>query len=75
MINFKFDDRKDIETKINSCYVNTDNPEETVRDLARYNHHILGMNKEDNYDAILKYMMTNCAEFYEEKYFKIIYNK
>ena len=31
------------------------------------------MNKEDNYDAILKYMKANCTDFYEEKYFKIIY--
>jgi hypothetical protein len=73
MINFKFDDRKDIESKIASNYVNQDNPEETIRDLARYNHHILEMKKEDNYDSILAYMTKNCTDFYEEKYFKIIY--
>ena len=73
MINFKFDDRRDIENKISSNYVNQDNPEETIRDLARYNYHILAMKKEDNYDAILNYMTQNCTDFYEEKYFKIIY--
>ena len=73
MINFKFDDKKDIESKMASNYVNQDNPEETIRDLARYNYHILGMKKEDNYDAILSYMTSNCNDFYEEKYFKIIY--
>lgn len=73
MINFKFDDRKDIEEKIHSNYVNQENPEDTIRDLARYNHHVLGMKKEDNYDAILAYMTKNCSDFYEEKYFKIIY--
>lgn len=73
MINFKFDDRKDIEEKIRNNYANADNPEETIRDLARYNYHVLGMNKEDNYDAILTYMTNNCDDFYEEKYFKIIY--
>lgn len=73
MINFKFDDKKDIEGKISNNYVNQENPEETIRDLARYNHHILGMKKEDNYDAILSYMTKNCNDFYEEKYFKIIY--
>ena len=73
MINFKFDDRKDIENKISNNYVNQENPEETIRDLARYNYHILGMKKEDNYDAILRYMTNNCVDFYEEKYFKIIY--
>lgn len=73
MINFKFDDKKDIESKMASNYVNQDNPEETIRDLARYNYHILGMKKEDNYDAILFYMTKNCNDFYEEKYFKIIY--
>ena len=73
MINFKFDDRKDIESKINSNYVNQENPEDTIRDLARYNHHILDMKKEDNYDAILAYMNKNCNDFYEETYFKIIY--
>lgn len=73
MINFKFDDKKDIESKMASNYVNQDNPEETIRDMARYNHHILKMKKEDNYDAILTYMTKNCNDFYEEKYFKIIY--
>lgn len=73
MINFNFNDKRDIESKINSNYVNQENPEETIRDLARYNHHVLGMKKEDNYDAILSYMTKNCNDFYEEKYFKIIY--
>lgn len=73
MINFKFNDRQDIEAKILNNYANKDNPEETIRDLARYNYHILGMKKEDNYDAILEYMLKNCTDFYEERYFKIIY--
>ena len=73
MINFKFNDKADIECKINSNFVNKENPEDTIRDLARYNHHILGMKKEDNYDAILAYMTKNCNDFYEERYFKIIY--
>ena len=73
MINFKFDDKRDIESKMSINYVNQDNPEDTIRDLARYNYHVLGLNKEDNYDAILKYMTKYCNDFYEEKYFKIIY--
>ena len=73
MVNFKFDDKTDIERKIFNNYANQENPEETIRDLARYNHHILGMNKEDNYDTILAYMKNNCLDFYEEQYFKIIY--
>lgn len=73
MISFKFDDKKEIESKIFSNYVNQENPEDTVRDLARYNHHVLSMKKEDSYDAILTYMIKNCSDFYEEKYFKIIY--
>lgn len=73
MINFKFDDKTDIERKLLDSYVNKENPEETIRDLARYNHHILGMKKEDNYDTILAYMTKNCPDFYEETYFKIIY--
>ena len=73
MINFKFDDKTDIESKMCSGYVNQDNPEETIRDLARYNHHVLKMKKEYNYDAILAYMAKNCSDFYEEKYFKTIY--
>jgi hypothetical protein len=73
MINFKFDDKKDIENKIHSNYVNQDDPEETIRDLSRYNHHVLQMKKEDNYDAILNYMTKNCVDFYEERYFKTIY--
>ena len=73
MINFKFDDKTDIENKIRNGYVNQENPEDTIRDLARYNYHICGMDKEYNYDAILAYMTRNCTDFYEEKYFKIIY--
>ena len=73
MINFKFDDRTDIASKILNNYANSENPEETIRDLARYNYHVLGMDKEDNYDAILAYMKKNCVDFYEEMYFKIIY--
>ena len=73
MINFKFDDRADIESKISSNYVNQETPEETIRELARYNYHVLGMKKEDNYDAILAYMTKNCNDFYEEMYFKTIY--
>lgn len=73
MINFKFNDRFDIENKISNNYANQENPEDTIRDLARYNYHVLGMKKEDNYDAILSYMRKNCADFYEEKYFKVIY--
>ena len=73
MINFKFDDKNDIENKIFNNYVNQENIEDTIRDLARYNYHVLEMKKEDNYDAILSYMTKNCSDFYEEKYFKIIY--
>ena len=73
MINFKFDDKADIENKIHSGYVNQDNLEETIRDLARYNYHVLNMKKEDSYDAIRSYMTKNCSDFYEEKCFKIIY--
>ena len=73
MINFKFNDKADIEHKLLENYANHENPEETIRELARYNYHILGMKKEDNYDAILAYMKQNCIDFYEEKYFKIIY--
>lgn len=73
MINFRFNDKTDIENKMSSNYANKENPEETIRDLARYNYHVLGMKKEDNYDAILSYMSKNCKDFYEEKYFKIIY--
>lgn len=73
MMNFKFNDRADIENKMSTCYANSENPEETIRELARYNYHVLGMDKEDNYDAILEYMTKNCNDFYEEKYFQIIY--
>jgi hypothetical protein len=73
MINFKFNDKFDIENKISNNYVNVENQEETIRDLARYNHHVLNLSKEDSYDAILEYMNKNCSDFYEEMYFKIIY--
>ena len=73
MMNFKFNDKMDIENKISNSYVNQENPEETIRELSRYNHHVLNLDKEDSYDAILEYMTRNCRDFYEEKYFQIIY--
>lgn len=73
MINFRFNDKSDIESKISSNYADKNNPEEMIRELARYNHHVLGMKKEDNYDAILAYMTKNCPDFYEEMHFKTIY--
>lgn len=73
MVNFKFNDKRDIESKIAANYVNQENPEETIRELARYNYHVRQMKKEDNYDEILKYMSQNCRDFYEEMYFKTIY--
>ena len=73
MMNFKFNDRADIEHKMSMCYANSDNPEETIRELARYNYHVLGINKENSYDAILEYMTQNCDDFYEEKHFQTIY--
>lgn len=73
MVNFKFNDKRDIESKIAANYVNQENPEETIRELARYNCHVRQMKKEDNYDEILKYMSQNCRDFYEEMYFKTIY--
>ena len=73
MINFRFNDESNIEEMIKNKYANNQNPEETIRDLARYNYHVLGMKKEDNYDAIVAYMTQNCEDFYEEMYFKTIY--
>ena len=73
MINFRFNDKSNIEEMIKNKYANKQNPEETIRDLARYNYHVLGMKKEDNYDTIVAYMVQNCEDFYEEMYFKIIY--
>lgn len=73
MINFRFNDRVDIEEMMRNKYANKNNPEETIRELARYNYHVLGMKKEDNYDAIMAYMTQHCDDFYEEMYFKTIY--
>ena len=73
MINFRFNDKMDIEDMMHDRYANKENPEETIRELARYNHHVLGMKKEDSYDAIVTYMSQNCPDFYEEMYFKTIY--
>ena len=58
MINFKFNDKTDIENKIRNNYANQENPEETIRDLARYNYHVLNMKKEDNYDFIFQIKKT-----------------
>lgn len=72
MKEYIYDEKKYIENQICCRYVDENNPTYTIKNLARYNFYILGLNKKDNYDAIDKYMRENCDIYTEIGYSNII---
>ena len=72
MKEYIYNEKKYIEDQICRQYVDENNPTYTIKNLARYNHYILGLNKKDNYDAIDQYMRANCDIYTEIGYSKII---
>lgn len=63
---FKFDERTAIENMIKAKFVDVNNITNTIYNLARYNYHVLGLKPKANYNAILKYITTNCPKVQEE---------
>lgn len=74
MKNFNFHEKQDIENMMMNGHVD-DNYKITIGKLALYNYAILGMKKEDNYDAIKMYMSLNAKDFFEAEYQKVIYQE
>lgn len=71
-MNFLFNEQSAIEKIIKMKIVDNDNVFLTIKDLARYNHFVIGMNDDENYKSILKYLNHNGQNINEENVYKII---
>lgn len=72
MKEYIFNEKQYIERMIEMSFVDSNNPTYTIKNLARYNHYELDMNKSQNYEAIDQYMRKNCDIYTEIGYQKII---
>lgn len=72
MKDYVFNERKSVEKMISNGFVDQNNPTYTIYKLARYNHYVLGMNKQQNYDSINGYMKKNCETYTEIGYYRDI---
>ena len=70
---FLFNEQSAIENMIKMHIVDNDNIFVTIKDLARYNHFVNQMDKEDNYKSILKYLQSYGQNINEENVYKMIY--
>lgn len=73
MKDYVFNERKSVEEMISNGFVDQNNPTYTIYKLARYNHYVLGMNKQQNYDSINGYMKKNCETYTEIGYYRDIF--
>jgi hypothetical protein len=69
---FLFNEQTAIENMIKMHIVDNDNIFVTIKDLARYNHFVNQMDKEDNYKSILKYLQSYGQNINEENVYKMI---
>lgn len=69
---FLFNERSAIENMIKMHIVDNDNVFVTIKDLARYNYFVNQMDKDDNYQTILKYLQKNGHNINEENVYKVI---
>lgn len=72
MKEYIFNEKQHIKDQIDQKYVNENNPTYTIKNLARYNHYILGLSKTESYKAIHEYMKDNCSIYTEVGYSKAI---
>lgn len=66
MKEFKFNEQSAIENMIKINFVDTNNITNTIYSLAKYNYHALHLGDNANYNHILKYIVSNCSNVYEE---------
>lgn len=69
---FLFNEQSAIENMIKMHIVDNDNIFVTIKDLARYNHFVNQMDKEDNYKNILKYLQNYGQNINEENVYQMI---
>lgn len=66
MKEFKFNEQSAIENMIKINFVDINNITNTIYSLAKYNYHALHLGDNANYNHILKYIVSNCSNVYEE---------
>ena len=74
MKKFKFNEQSAIEKMIKSNFVDENNITNTIYSLAKYNHHALQLNDKENYNSVLKYILKNCDNIFEESIYTDITN-
>lgn len=72
MKQFKFDEQVAIEKMLKSNFVDKNNVTNTIYSLAKYNYHVLSLDDKENYNRILKYIVNNCENIYEESIYSDI---
>jgi DNA-directed RNA polymerase subunit RPC12/RpoP len=72
MKEYVFDEKRSVESMMNDGVVDTVNPTNTIRKLARYNFYVMQYGKTTNYNSIVEYMTANYNDFSEFAYQKDI---
>lgn len=74
MKKFRFNEQSAIEKMIKSNFVDENNITNTIYSLAKYNYHALQLNDKENYNSVLKYILKNCDNIFEESIYSDIIN-
>ena len=72
MKDYVFNEKKDIEDMINANFVDENNPTNTIKMIARYNHYVCQLDKDQSYNVINDYMRKNCRSYSEVGYYTAI---
>lgn len=71
---FKFNEQAAIEKMLRSNFIDKNNITNTIYSLAKYNYHVLQLEDKESYSRILKYVLNNCENIYEESIYSDIEN-
>ena len=74
MKQFKFNEQAALEQMVKANFIDINNITNTIYSLAKYNYYVLGLEDEDNYQQILKYVQKNCEHIFEEGIYEDIIN-
>lgn len=72
MKQFKFNEQALTEAMIKTNFVDRNNITNTIYSLAKYNYHVLHLKDKANYNKILKYIIDNCPNIFEEAIYQDI---
>lgn len=72
MKDYVFNEKQDIEDMMSANFVDENNPTNTIKRIARYNHYVCNFDKDQNYSDINEYMRKNCSSYSEVGYYVAI---